>query len=203
MDIGSIVIGIVTGFLTGIASSFIFLLLISRLKPKIAISPIIAQGLKPQNYRIKVINQTHRIKFFRDGRALNVKARLELITERHLHKPSNLEELDERPLLSSQTIELRRDELFQLGPLDKKDENESYAYRFITNEDLIAKWTNPGGNKQFIRFTITATDSLSNFSVVCTKEYKDKSKAFLRGNFEVGDSFKVHPGESIPTPVDA
>jgi hypothetical protein len=199
----AIISGIITGFLTGIVASFIFLLLISRLKPKIAISPVVARGIKPQNYRIKVINKARRIKFFRDGRVLNVKARLELVTERHLHKPDNFEELDDHPLLSTQKIELRREEIFQLGPLDKKDVNETYAYRFITDEDLLKIWQNPHENTQFIRFTITATDALSNFSTVVIHEFKDKSNTFRRGNFEVGDSFNVYPGELISTPMNA
>lgn len=202
MEIGSILIGIVTGFLTGLATSFIFLFLISQLKPKIAISSVIVQGKGPQSYRIKVINRTRRIKFFRDGRVLNVKAKLELVTERHLHKSNKLqelEELDQNRLFSSRTIKLRKDEIFELGPLDKKDQNERYAYRFITDQDLIAMWTNPEGNRQFIRFTITATDSLSNFSAVLIQEYHNKTDAFRRGNFEIGNTFNVYPGEQIST----
>ena len=204
MDIGSILIGIVTGFLTGLVTSFIFLSLVSQLKPKIAISPVIAQdkgspSWPSVSYSIKVINRTRCIEFFRDGRVLNVKAKLELVTETNPHKSHNLQELDEHPLLSSRTIELRRDEILQLGPLDKKDRYQGYAYRFRTDQDLIAMWTNPDGNRQFIRFTITATDPWSNFPFLYIQEYHNKKGAFRRGNFESGNTFNVYPGEQIST----
>ena len=193
MDFESILIAIVTG----LAASFIFLSLISQLKPKIAISPIIAYK-DTLWYRIKVINRTPHIIFFRDGRVLNVKGRLELVTPKYPHQsnnPQESEELDQHPLFTVRRIDLVRDEIFELGPLDKKDKYERYAYRFITKQNLMAEWKEkPDGNEQFIRFTIIATDALSNFSEVHAQEYHDRAKAFQKGNFEVGNTFEISPG---------
>ncbi len=179
---------IVIAILTGVVSSFVFLFLVSRLKPKIDISPIIARGKTDNDrlcYRIKIINRTRPIRFInRKGNVINVKAKLELVKIGHIHY------LRKNPLLSGDDIELRKDEIFELSPLDEKDEGETYAFRFITEENLEGKWTDT--NTQFLRLRISAIDSLSNFAAVYSQCYRDKSQVFQPGNFEVGDTFEVY-----------
>src|SRR6266849_656322 len=183
MDTGSILIGVLTGLGTGIISSFIFLFLVSQLKPKISISDSIAQGKSVNGitpYRIKVINRTHPLKFInRRGDVINVKAKLELIKLVHIGNDT---------LHSGQDINLRRPEIPRLSHLDKKDIEEKYAFRFITDEDLKQIWTDT--STQFLRFTISATDSFSNLADVFTQEYK--LSLFKPGNFVNGDTFEIY-----------
>lgn len=169
------IVAITIGVLSSIVASLMFLLFLSRLRPKIVISPQIAkgEGLKREMvYRVKVINKT--------GRSIiNIKAQLFLV------KPSV------RPggiTPTAKEIPIAKGEIMELSKFDLKDKDDNYAFRFRTYEDIKELWDN---RQSFLRFKIYGIDSLSGFGKVFTQDYHTKRNSIKEGDFESGNSLEI------------
>lgn len=160
----------------GVLSSFLFLLLASRLRPSINISREIAKmpvggcGPSTGGYAVKVVNKSRRA-------AIEIRARLALAVPAIV--PGGM-------ITATTDYILDKDSLFELPGQGK--EAEDSAFRFITYQDIEAGWL-PGGT--YIQFSLVAKDSLSGFGKAFTKKYEVKSDKLKNGIFEVGNSMRV------------
>ena len=85
-------------------------------------------------------------------------------------------------------IALKTSEIMEISKFDLKDEMANYAYRFIVNENIEKIWEN---SNSFLRFKISAKDSLSGFSRVFTKNYHTKINSIQEGKFEAGNTLEI------------
>jgi len=166
---------IITGVLSGVASSALFLWLsFSYFKPKIEISPHLAvneEGSDAPYIEIKFINKT--------SRALN-DVRVELLFSETKNAG--------RGTLYSHT-EFINKEVYHVAPYNKKDKDARYAFRFTEHKEIRDKWKSD--EKDFITIMIHATDAVSGFSQSFRKELRNIDDAIKVGTHDFGDSFKV------------
>jgi len=170
------VISIIIGVLSSLTASFVFLLCLSRLRPKILISSQIAKGKTSQGetvYRIKVINKSKRT-------IINVKANLHLMTPKVV--PGGL-------IVNAKMIQLKREDPMQIAMFNLKDKEASYAFRFQTYEDIETIWENDASS--YLRFRIFAMDSLSSLGKVFRQDYHTKRNSIIDGEFEFGNSLEI------------
>jgi len=160
----------------GVLSSFLFILLLSRLRPSIDISREIAKmpvggcGPSAGGYAIKVVNKSKRA-------AIEIRARLALAVPAVV--PGGI-------ITATTDYVLEKDSLFELPGQGK--EAEDSAFRFITYQNIEADWL-PG--RAYIQFSLVAKDSLSGFGRAITKKYEVKSDKLRDGVFEVGNSMRI------------
>jgi hypothetical protein len=160
----------------GVLSSFVFLLLASRLRPSIDISREIAKmpvggcGPSAGGYAIKVVNKSKRT-------AIEVRARLAL-TEPTVVPGGSIN--------ATTDYVLEKDSLFELPGQGR--EAEDSAFRFITYQDIEASWHD---GKSYILFSLVAKDSLSGFGKAITRKYEVKRDKLKSGVFEVGSSMRI------------
>jgi hypothetical protein len=169
-------LSIILGVLSSLVASIVFLLAISRLRPRVKISESIAKGRSAVNadiYLIKVVNRGPRP-------IINIKARLQLI--RPINVPNGaIEQFVDIPLIGSDPLEL--------VAFSKEDDMESYAYRFSTDDDLDTHWADD--QYTYLRFTIFATDALSGFGKVFTQKYRLKRIVLKEGDFVKGQELMI------------
>jgi hypothetical protein len=172
----NVVKDIIVPILIGLLSSFLFLLLASRVRPHLDISPHIAKMppegcVRPQiGYAVKVVNSSRRS-------ATEIRARLALV-----------QKLEVGGGLINQTDDflLVKNEVFELPGWNAKRTEDS-AFRFITYDDIEPNWK--GSN--YIEFSISAKDSLSGFSRVYSRQYYLKRDVMKDGTFEIGESMRI------------
>lgn len=167
------VLALIIGLSTGFVESLLFLIFLTKIKPKIAISSQIAKGKSTTGktvYRIKVINKTNRD-------IVGIKARLHLFTPVKIRGGT---------IYKSKEILLKRKELLILEKFDEENKQAGYAYRFLTYENIESLWK----NESFLRFRIYAINSFSGFGKVFTKDYLTKME-IKNGDFVYGDSLKI------------
>lgn len=172
MDI-NIIKDIIVPIIIGVLASVCFLLLISRVKPRLEISKYIAythpnaQACLPGSYVIKVINRSKRP-------ATELRARLAIVQKQNV-TGGQINQSTEFELLTCP---------FELA--GKKGgtpaQLEESAFRFATNQNTETNWT---GNN-FISFSVHAKDSLTGFGKVFPKEYYSRAGALREGEFEMG-----------------
>jgi hypothetical protein len=164
---------LLTGVLTSFVASLVFTFLFTRLKPRLEIADIVAikQTLKTTTYKIKVINKSQ-------VPIINIKA--ELVYINFFQVPNGHE-------TNSKKIKLNKSEIFILDKFDLKSETAAYTYLFVTKvnikEGLVVE------NKDYIRFRISATHSLSNMGRIFEKKYYPDS--FSEGEYRYGNSTKI------------
>ncbi len=167
---------IIIGVLSSFISSIIFLFTLSRLRPRIDISKMISKDIDSNGkpiYRIKVINRNKRP-------IINIKAQLTLV--KPWMSPGGA-------IIKSTDIKLKRSDPIEIAKYDRNDKEASFAYRFLTYEDIDNLW---GDDKQrYLRFRIFASDSLSGLGKVFKQNYHIKRSAIVDGDFEFGDSLNV------------
>ncbi len=169
-------VAVIIGILSSLAASLMFLLFLTRIRPKIIISDQISKGIGSRGervYRIKIINKTHRP-------IINVKAQLHLMTP--TVTPGGI-------IMKSKEIPLKRSEIMQISKFDVKDKTAGYAFRFLTYENIEDLWQED--TRSFLRFRIYATDSLSGFSRVFSKDYHTKRNSIKEGDFVFGSSLEI------------
>lgn len=168
---------IVLAVFVGLITSGIFLIILSRFKPKIDISPKIARGISTKTgevvYRIKVINRTR-------SPLTDIKAQL------HIYKNYQTATGE---IWKSDPIELKRADPISINKYNRKDEDSDYAYRFLTYVILDEKWSDD--SSQFLRFRIFARHSLSGFGGFFFKDYRLKRNSIMEGDFSKGDTFEI------------
>lgn len=167
---------IILGVLSSLVASIIFLLFLTRLRPKIEISDQISKSVSSSGktiYRIKIINRT-RVPI------INVKAQLHRMIPNTV--PGGI-------IYISKEITFQRHEIMELSKFDKKDKTASYAYRFRSYDVLEDLWQDD--TQAYLRFRIYATHSVSGFSRVFRKDYFTKRNTIITGEFDFGASMKV------------
>ncbi len=169
-------VAVIIGILSSLVASLMFLLFLTRVRPKIIISDRIAKGKSSTGetvYRIKIINKTHRS-------IINVKAQLHLMIP--TVTPGGI-------IMKSKEIPLKRSEIMEISKFDLKDEMAGYAFRFLTYENIEDLWKDD--THSFLRFRIFATDSLSGFCKGFCKYYHTKRNSIKGGDFEFGNSLEI------------
>ena len=168
-------LAIIIGVLSSFVASLMFLYFLNMLRPKIIISEQIAKyyNMEDVEYQIKIINKTRR-------NIMNVQAHLFLITPTEI-SGGIIEKNDE--------IQLRTKTLTDMAKYNDKDETANNVFRFICEEN-IEEDLNENKNS-FLRFKISATDSLSGCTSAFSKDYKTIEKSIKEGEFEYGKSLKI------------
>ncbi len=170
----SILQALLVGIFSGLSSSLLFFILLRRLRPKIEISPFIANNKQGEHhyFDFKIINKAKRP-------AINIQLNVVLAA------PTNTEG---GPIYQTVAIELIKDNFFELGKYDKKDKGAYYAQRFCTKMDIEKLWKNDNSH---IRLRVMATDSESGFSRAFLKEFHTKRNSIKNGVHKFGTSLGV------------
>lgn len=170
-------LAIIIGVLSSFVASLVFLFLLTRIRPNIEISDKIAKNRDSTtddvNYRIKIINKTSRS-------IINVQAQLHLIS---------IIAVAGGMIEHNKKIALRTDKIMELSKFNLKDKNAEYAYRFIPTKNIEELWDDDVHS--FLRFKISATDSLSGFCKVVKKDFHVKNNSIEEGVFEFGNSLDI------------
>lgn len=169
-------LAIIIGVLSSFVASLIFLLFLTRVRPNIVISDQIAKSRSTKTgelvYIIKIINKTKRP-------IIDIKVQLHLI---------NLVVMPGGVIRNTNKIALKSSEIMEISKFDLNDKMGNYAYRFIVNENIEKIGEN---SNSFLRFKISAKDSLSGFIRVFTKNYHTKINSIQEGKFEAGNSLEI------------
>jgi hypothetical protein len=166
----AIIIGVSSSFI----ASFMFLYFLNTRRPKITISEQIAKSHNIDGnveYQIKTINKTGR-------NIINIQAHLFLTTAT---------KINDGTLEKNVEIQLKTNNLSEMTKFNSKDKTAKYVFRFICEENIEKDWN----ENSFLRFKISATDSLSGFTNVFSKDYKTIEKSIKEGKFEFGKSLKI------------
>jgi hypothetical protein len=170
------VFAIIIGVLSSLIASIVFLLFLTRLRPRILISDQIAKSTSDSGkkiYRIKVVNETK-------VPIINVKAQLHLMNPNMA--PGGI-------IFISKEISFQRSEMLEIAAFDSKDKAAEYAYRFRSYEDIDNLWSDDAHS--YLRFRIYATHSISGFSRVFRKDYHTKRNTIIEGDFAFGTSTAI------------
>lgn len=162
--------------LIGLLTSLLFLLLISRVRPSIQISENIAKveskkHLGKYGYVVKILNKSKRS-------TVDVKVRFAIVQEKIV--PDGI-------IMQTTDFQLEKDSEFEIPGFNEK-EPEASAFRFLTYDDIEAKWDD---DKVFLVFVVYAKDSLSGFGKVFTQKYYRKQVHLKDGSFKVGTSMEI------------
>ncbi|WP_456378831.1 hypothetical protein [Thiolapillus sp.] len=169
-------IGIITSVLTGAASSFVVILILSRFaRPEVSVSPVISKVSNGDSfsYVIKIINRSKR-------RLVNVQAELLLVKTKNI--PGGT-------IVTTEKLSLIKDSVFVIDRYDVKDRDAKYAYRFRTNENIDEVWDDD--DTQMIRFRVYGHNEISSFGRVFEQDYRIKRASVRLGEFNFGDNFDI------------
>ena len=171
-------LSIIIGVISSVVASFIFLIAIRLLKPKIKIAPNITKSRANSGkiiYVIKIMNRSRRS-------IINVQAKLQLIYTSHVSGG---------PVVTSKDLTLKRNEIFQIqayGKSKEKKEKADYGFRFITY-DNIEQLIKSKPKEYKIRLSIICNDELTGLGKVFTKVFEPDD--IVEGRFKQGDTFKI------------
>ena len=170
-----ILVGILTGVLSSLVASSLFLFILLRLRPKIEISPYIAvqERKKGTAYIIKIINKTQR-------EIIDIQSELVVAT------PINVMD---GTITTIKRLKLETPNSFYMNKYDKKDRNAEYAGRYLTYEDIDLKW--PDDSVSYLQFRILAKDSLSGFSNYFHHSFYVKENCLIKGSHKFGDNLDI------------
>lgn len=173
----TVVISLVTGFISALCASSVFVYVMYSQRPKLALSRHIAKTtFKGKTfYAIKVINVGRRDAF-------SVHAELLLI------QPHPVEDGTGYNIIE---ISLVRERVFYIRPVSKAGDKFGAVFEFLVVDDLEEVWEK--FPKSYLLFRVTAQDPLSLFSHVFTAEYHSPEKAIMVGRFAKGKSMKIGP----------
>jgi hypothetical protein len=167
---------VVTGVVASLVASGVFLFFLTRLRPKVEISPVISKSLDTDNnpvYSVKIVNKSRRS-------LINIKAQLQLVGPA-IVPGGMIEGVKEVPLYGDNPLEI-------LG-FKSSDKTEKYAYRFTILEDLEKALLYE--QQTYLRIIIFATDSVSGFSRAFSQEYQTKRNSFKEGDFVLGREMDI------------
>ena len=167
---------LLTGVIVGVVANALYLLMLSRLRPKVQISEHIAKGEEPHTgmrFRVKVINRTR-------WPITDIKAQLHLVWNRQEAGGA---------IYRSKLIRLVQDAPIAIDKYSKKDTEANYAYRFATQEPLDTIWVDDA--QQFLRFRLICKHSLSGFGGFFVQDFRVKRHAIRNGSFVKGDTCEI------------
>jgi len=170
-----IITGLLTGFVSALCASAVFVLLMYRQRPKLQLSTKIAKTtIDGQTfYALKVINTGRRD-------AISIVAELVLIQQTVVEGGIGYNVIE---------LDLVRNKLFHLRPLSKVGDKFGAVFEFLTTEDLETEWEN--FHDSYLVFRVTAQDSLSLFTHVFTAEFESPEKAIVVGRFAKGAKMTI------------
>ena len=170
-----IITGLLTGFVSAICASAVFVLLMYRQRPKLQLSTEIAKTtIDGQTfYALKVINIGRRD-------AISIVAELILIQQTVVEGGIGYNVIE---------LDLVRNKVFHLRPLSKVGDKFGAVFEFITTEDLGTEWKN--FHDSYLVFRVTAQDSLSLSTHVFTSEFESPEKAIVVGRFAKGAKMTI------------
>jgi hypothetical protein len=171
----SVLIGLITGFVSALCASAVFVFAMYTQRPKLKLSKKIAKtSFKGMTfYAFKVINTGRRD-------ALSVNAELFLI------QPNVVEGGIGYNIIE---VSLARKNLFHIRPLAKVGDKFGGVFEFVTTDDLEAVWRN--FTNSYLLFRIHAQDSFSLFSQVFSSEFDSPERSIVAGRFAKGASMKI------------
>jgi hypothetical protein len=169
---------IITGVISSLLASLIFLLFLFCLKPKLKISSKIARYITPEGkkvFLIKVINCS----FFK---LIDVNVELFIQNPINTHGGKNLR---------LHKLVLKRDKIWYIekrNTLFSKSEYATYAIIFNCLDDIDKEWQADGST---LHFKVICKHGLSGFQKVNTRHYYDKSTEIKDGKFIHGRSMEI------------
>jgi len=169
-----IVGNILLSILSGLVASGVFLLVLSKLRPSIEISPFIAREKDDDGkfFTFKIVNKSRRS-------CIGVKV------DASLAKQTNVQG---GHTFWTKQLPLKQTEVFEISRNDKKDSNADYAWRFVTDEDLDKIW---GSDNDLVRFRVLATDSLTGFSRAFVHQFRLARNSIKDGSHHFGNDLNV------------
>lgn len=183
----NVINGLVTGFISALCASGVFVYIMYSQRPKLVLSNKVAKTSHEDKtyYTFKVINAGKRD-------AVSVSAELFLIQPHPVEGGTGYNIIE---------IPLVRNKLFHLRPLSKVGAKFGGVFEFITISDLEDDWRKYTGS--YLLFRVFAQDSLSLFSQVYDSEFEDMEKDIIVGRFAKGASMKISPQAADSPKKDA
>ncbi len=168
--IGTILLSI----LSGLVAAGIFLLVLSKYRPLIEISPYIAREHEDEKkyFVFKIINKSKRP-------CINVRVDASLAKQSHVEGGH---------IFWMKHLSLRSDEVFEISRYNLDDPDADYAWRFATKEDLDDLWCT---DSDMVRFHVIATDSLTGFSRGFVREFRLARNSIKDGSHHFGEDLNV------------
>lgn len=163
------------GVIGSLVASIIFLLIVRSFRPRLEISPQIAEW-GPNGSRSQVI------KIVNKGSRSIVDLRFELLLVTLKSVPDGI-------LRSTKTVKLKKPEAFILYNFSKSDKDAKYARRISIYEDLNEIWN--ADDQQFLLFRVYAHDEVSGLAKLFEMEYRTKRNSLLAGQFHSGNTFSI------------
>ena len=164
---------ILIGVLSSLSASGLFLLVLFRLRPRIEISPEIADQSNSDGpcFAFKFVNRS-------TYQAFDISIEAILITP--IQVPGG-------PVNNAKEVVLRKSHFHELGGFSPKDKEAHYAFRVATLEDLRSLWVS---DTQFLRVNVVARHALSGFSSVQTMVFNTKAQ-IKKGKHRFGNHLNV------------
>lgn len=167
--------GILTGIVSSLAASLLFLAFLFNLRPDVKISSEIARSTMDGKkcYIIKVINRTW-------GRIYDLHAQLVHITLENVNGGQNV---------VAKKLTLLKDHIWSANRIKnlKNDPNAEFAVLFVCIDDLDEIWV----NNTMIEFRIMSKHGFSGFSRIHKKRYFLLKSTIKDGSFTFGNSFRI------------
>jgi len=163
------------GVLGSLVASMIFLLIVRSFRPRLEISPQIAEW-GPQENRSQVI------KIINKGPRSVVDLRFELLLVTLKSVPDGI-------LRSTKSVKLKKPEAFILYKFSTNDRDAKFARRINIDEDLNEIWN--ADDQQFLLFRVYAHDEVSGFAQLFEVEYRTKRNSLVEGQFHSGNTFSI------------
>jgi len=174
-----ILTGLITGFVSALCASAVFVLLMYRQRPRLQLSTQIAKITIDDKtfYAFKVVNIGRRD-------AIAVTAELLLIQPTVVEGGIGYNVIE---------IALVRNKLFHIRPIKKVGDKFGALFEFVTVDDLEAEWSK--FQNSYLLFRVTAQDSLSLFTHVFTAEFESPDDAIIVGRFAKGGKMDISTPE--------
>ena len=170
-----ILTGLITGFLSALCASAVFVFLMYGMRPKLLLSKKIAKTIFEGQtfYSIKVINTGRR-----DAIAL--------VAELLLIQPVVVEGGVGYNVIE---IPLARNTLFHIRPMSKVGDKFGAVFEFITTDNIEDEWNKY--QNSYLLFRVSSQDSLSLFYHVFSNEFDSPEKAIVVGRFAKGAKMEI------------
>lgn len=174
--------------ISGLVASVAFFLLLTRIKPQLDLSPVVARRKNRQGewcYSFKVIN--------RGAPLVNIRAELHRIRR---------ESVNGRGLVRSRRFELIRDDPMTIDRYDPDDPSIAYTYVFTTAKGQYVDTSLARYPDSELRFRLTAMHEVSQITRIFKKTYRADGNDIRDGRFQVGDTFDITAATATTAVVD-
>lgn len=163
------IFAIITGVISGVIASGVFVYVLSLYRPNIKISHLISKRTENDvaYFTFKIAN-------------LSKRPCINLHVDAAIARMTNI---DGGQLLVTQELDLAQKHLFELPGYKKKDTEGFYAWRFVSNSDLDELWKT---DDDIIRFRVLATDSFTGISRAFIQTYRLRRKTLKEGAHQFG-----------------